>query len=101
MNENQTPEVNCNCSWFGPLLTGLVLGAVAVAVADRLLPSEAELEAAEEARATVGRAKQGAAQVEASRRLRESRSRVSNPAEPRRRRGVVGRAACCIGSAGY
>ena len=98
---NETPEVNCNCSWFGPLLTGLVLGAVAVAVADRALPSEAELDAAEEARASVGHARKGAAQVEASRRLRESQRRVSNPHEPRRRRGIVGRAACCLAASDY
>lgn len=97
---NETPEVNCNCSWFGPLLTGLVLGAIGVAVADRLIPSDAQLDADEDARASLGAARQGQSQVAASRRLRESRARVSNPAEPRRRRGIVGRAACCIGGAG-
>ena len=89
-------QINCDCAFWSPLILGTIIGVGVTVAADYLLPSEAELEARERARAA-----RQAEQLRLAMRSNGGSSRRGSlparqalqpqqPAAPRRRGGVMG-----------
>ena len=51
MSDPAAQNVTVSCPWFAPLATGILIGGAIVIAADYFLPSTAELDAADAARA--------------------------------------------------